>query len=38
VAVVVLVGITVYVWRNLSAAVGGDGNGAVGSGSYGDEM
>jgi hypothetical protein len=38
VAVVVLVGITVYVWRNLSAAVGGDGSGDVGTGSYGDEM
>jgi len=38
VAVVVLVGITVYVWHNLSAAVGGDGNGDVGAGSYGDEM
>lgn len=36
VAVVVLVGITVYVWRNLSAAAGGLGD--VGTGSHGDEM
>lgn len=40
VAVVVLVGITAYVWNNLSAAAGGGdhGHGDVGNGSYGDEM
>ncbi|XBI74143.1 hypothetical protein VPH35_067735 [Triticum aestivum] len=36
VAALVLVGITVYVWRNLSAAASGGGD--AGAGSYGDEM
>ncbi|CAM0875587.1 unnamed protein product [Alopecurus aequalis] len=41
VAAVVLVGITVYVWNNLSAAAGGGGghgHGDFGNGSFGDEM
>ncbi|KAK3146559.1 hypothetical protein QOZ80_3BG0268050 [Eleusine coracana subsp. coracana] len=39
VAVVVLVGITAYVWHTLKNATGGDhGHGRMGAGSYGDEM
>ncbi|KAK3149807.1 hypothetical protein QOZ80_3AG0223150 [Eleusine coracana subsp. coracana] len=39
VAVVVLVGITTYVWHTLKNATGGDhGHGRMGAGSYGDEM
>nr|CAB3493827.1 unnamed protein product [Digitaria exilis] len=39
VAVVVLLGITAYVWHSLRNATGGDhGHGRMGAGSYGDEM
>ncbi|CAN6323123.1 unnamed protein product [Urochloa humidicola] len=38
VAMVVLLGITVYVWHNLRNAAAGGGHGHLGAGSYGDEM